>query len=60
MLTDNGMSYDEVVLGKNATTRTVRAMTGKETVPQVFIDGDYIGGSEELEIYIKGAEQAAA
>ena len=52
--------YDEVVLGKNATSRTVRAMTGKETVPQVFIDGDYVGGSEELAAYIEGGKQAAA
>jgi glutaredoxin-like protein len=56
----NGMAYEEIVLGKDATIRSVRAMTGKETVPQVFVDGDYIGGSEELEGYIKGSRKAAA
>jgi glutaredoxin-like protein len=60
MMDANGMAYEEVVLGKDATIRTVRAMTGKDTVPQVFVDGDYIGGSEELEGYIKGSKQAAA
>jgi glutaredoxin-like protein len=60
MLADNGMAYEEIVLGHDATLRSVRAITGKETVPQVFIDGDYIGGSEELEAHIKGDQQAAA
>ena len=52
MLTAHGMSYDEIKLGKDAATRTVRAVTGKETVPQIFIEGDYIGGSEELEAWL--------
>jgi glutaredoxin-like protein len=60
MLAGNGMTYEEIVLGQDATIRSVRAMTGRETVPQVFIDGDYIGGSEELEGYIKGSTKAAA
>jgi glutaredoxin len=29
-------------------------------VPQVFIDGEYIGGSEELEAYFAEREQNAA
>jgi glutaredoxin-like protein len=60
MLADKGMAYEEIVLGHDATLRSVRAITGKETVPQVFIDGDYIGGSEELDAYIEGSKQAAA
>ncbi|WED21636.1 glutathione peroxidase [Vibrio sp. JC009] len=51
-LIDNGLAYEEVVLGKDATTVTLRAITGKTTVPQVFIGGEYIGGSEELEAYL--------
>lgn len=60
MLTENGMSYEEIVLGHDATLRSVRAITGKETVPQVFIDGSYIGGSEELEDHLQIESQAAA
>jgi glutaredoxin-like protein len=60
MLADNGMEYEEIVLGHDATIRSVRAITGRETVPQVFIDGDYVGGSEELEGYIEGGRKAAA
>jgi len=57
-LTDNGMSYEEVVLGHDATLRTVRAMTGLETVPQVFINGAHIGGSEALAAHLAKAQAA--
>lgn len=60
MLTDRGMSFEEIVLGHDATLRSVRAITGKESVPQVFIEGEYIGGSEELATYLAGSEQDAA
>ena len=46
------LSYEEIVLGKDATVTSVRAITGKMTAPQVFIGGKYIGGSEDLEAYL--------
>ena len=56
MLVNDGvvekMSYEEIVLGKDATVTSVRAITGKMTAPQVFIGGKYIGGSEDLEAYL--------
>ena len=51
-LQDKGLVYEEIVLGKDATTTAVRAITGKATAPQVFIGGQYIGGSEDLEAYL--------
>ncbi|MFT5881282.1 MAG: glutaredoxin, partial [Moritella sp.] len=30
---------------------SLRAVTGQSTVPQVFIGGQHIGGSEELDAY---------
>jgi len=51
-LQDKGWSYEEIVLGKDATVTSVRAITGKMTAPQVFIGGKYIGGSEDLEAYL--------
>jgi len=39
-------------LGRDASITSVRAMTGQETAPQVFIGGNYIGGSEALEAYL--------
>lgn len=54
-LDDAGYEYEEVVLGRDASTTSVRAITGKETAPQVFIGGEYVGGSEELAAYLKRA-----
>ena len=51
-LIDKGVDYEEVVLGKDATSVSLRAITGRNTVPQVFIGGKHIGGSEELENYL--------
>lgn len=51
-LKDRGIDYEEIVLGKDATMRSLRAATGATTVPQVFIDGKLIGGSEALEQYL--------
>jgi glutathione-dependent peroxiredoxin len=52
MLAERGLEYEEIVLGRDATTRSLRAMTGSTTVPQVFIEGKLIGGSEELAAYL--------
>lgn len=49
LLTEKGLAFEEIVLGHDATTVSVRAITGKTSVPQVFIGGQYIGGSDDLE-----------
>lgn len=51
-LDDKGLAYEEIVLGKDASVVSVRAITGKVTAPQVFIGGKYIGGSEDLTAYL--------
>ncbi len=52
MLQEHGLDYEEITVGKDVTTRSVRAVTGAMTVPQVFIDGKLIGGSEDLAAYL--------
>ncbi|QRN41762.1 MAG: redoxin family protein [Neisseriaceae bacterium] len=51
ILNQHDCSYEEIVLGKDATTVSIQAITGKKSAPQVFIGGEYIGGSVELEKY---------
>src|ERR687885_2373480 len=57
-LKERGIDYEEIVLGKDVTTRSLRAVSGATTVPQVFIDGKLIGSSEALDEYL-GTQQVA-
>jgi glutathione-dependent peroxiredoxin len=52
LLTDHGLAFDEVL----ATPRNLRAATGKSTTPQIFIDGKYVGGADELEKHFAQAK----
>ncbi|MGV6852496.1 MAG: glutaredoxin domain-containing protein [bacterium] len=52
LLTKNNISYDEVSIGKQNTMRSVRALTGQNTVPQIFIEGVLIGDSAALEDHL--------
>lgn len=53
LLIDANLQYEEVVLGKDATSVSLRAITGRTTVPQIFIGGKHIGGSEDLEAFLQ-------
>ncbi len=53
LLSNNGLDYEEVKLGKTITTQSLQAMTNAVTVPQIFINGNLIGGFEALEKYFK-------
>ena len=58
ILEDEGIAYEEVQLNQVQTIRSVRAVTATDTVPQVFINGEYIGGSEAVEEYFSQAKAA--
>ncbi len=51
LLIDNKLQFEEIVLGQDATTVSLRAVSGRDTVPQVFIGGKHIGGSDDLDAY---------
>lgn len=51
LLTEKGLKFDTIEIGQEATLSTLRAVADADTVPQVFIDGKLIGGSEALESY---------
>jgi len=52
MLKENGLSYEEVMLGSAIKLKGLRAVTGETSVPQIFINGTHIGGSEQLANYL--------
>ena len=60
MLRDAGIQFDELVLNRDYGEVTLRAVAGVSMVPQVFINGEHIGGSDELESYLADADTAAA
>jgi glutaredoxin-like protein len=49
MLTNAGMAFEELVLNRDYTELTLRAVAGATSVPQVFVDGEKVGGSDDLE-----------
>ncbi len=51
MLVDRGLSYEEITVGKDVSSKALKAATDALSVPQVFIDGTLIGGSDDLEAY---------
>jgi glutathione-dependent peroxiredoxin len=53
LLKEKGIDYEEIVLGKDVTTYSLKAVTGATTVPQVFVDGKLVGGSDDLAAYFQ-------
>jgi glutaredoxin-like protein len=60
MLHDAGIEFDELVLNRDFRESTIRAVSGSTTVPQIFIDGSLIGGSDDLEQYLTAQGDIAA
>ena len=60
ILKGNGVVYEEVSLGKDVTFSTVRAVSGRGTVPQVFIGGKLIGGADDVEAHFNKLQKKAA
>lgn len=59
-LQNAGMEFEEIVLGRDASLRGLRAATGAMTVPQVFVGGSRIGGSEDLKAWLQRDRAIAA
>ncbi|HZQ62134.1 MAG TPA: glutathione peroxidase [Casimicrobiaceae bacterium] len=55
LLTELGYEYAEVPLHHTVRTKVVGAIAGEKTVPQVFVNGQHIGGLEALERWARKA-----
>lgn len=53
LLEENNIAYEQVELGDGVTTKTLYAVSGEGTAPQVFVDGMRVGGSDDLERYFQ-------
>lgn len=46
------IAFEELVLNQDFTDRTLRAVTGRTTYPQIFINGAQVGGADDLAIWL--------
>lgn len=52
LLKNRGLAFEEIELNEHITTRSIEAITGRATTPQVFIGGRHIGGADELAAFL--------
>ena len=57
-LDNAGIAYETLVLGRDFSDRTLRAVANRTSFPQVFVDGSHIGGADELEQWPRGRSAA--
>jgi glutaredoxin len=55
MLEDAGLDFEDRLLTSRDEVDSFQEEQGVETTPQIFVDGERIGGSEELEAYLETA-----
>ncbi|RQD69627.1 MAG: glutaredoxin 3 [Tindallia sp. MSAO_Bac2] len=49
LLTQKNIAFDEIVIDHDQKAmENLTAVSGSDSVPQIFVDGDYIGGCDEL------------
>jgi glutathione-dependent peroxiredoxin len=58
LLSEHGIEFEEITLGKQITMNSVQAVTGAQKVPQVFMNGRLIGGADQLESYLLQKEKS--
>jgi glutaredoxin-like protein len=57
-LKERGIDFVELELLKHYPHRALRALSGGDSFPQVFIDGAHIGGADELESWLRERDAA--
>ena len=57
-LRNAGIEFEELVLNRDYTDRSLRAVTGRSSVPQVFVNGELIGDSEAVDAWLDAREAA--
>ena len=60
LLRDAGIGFEALELNNEFSDRTLRAVSGGTTVPQVFVNGECIGGADELESWLSSGQHQAA
>jgi glutaredoxin 3 len=58
LLETKNISYEEKMIGSGYKKEDLlEAVPGARSVPQIFLDGEYIGGFDQLAIRLRGIER---
>ena len=60
LLRDAGIEFEALELNHAYTDRSLRALADATTLPQVFVNGDRIGGADEVEAWLDSRDAKAA
>jgi len=61
VLSAAGMRFEVIELGQQGISySTLQAISGRGTVPQIFIDGEHIGGADDLDLWMSARKGSAA
>jgi glutaredoxin-like protein len=60
MLRDAGIEFDELLLGRDFSDQSLRAFSVEHTYPQVFVDGQRIGDSDALQLWLEKRQASGA
>lgn len=53
-LKEHGFKFEEITVGhQGISLATLHAVSGRGTTPQIFIEGEHVGGADELEVWLK-------
>lgn len=52
LLRDAGIEFEELRLNRDYTDRTLRAVANATSFPQIFVNGEHIGGADDLEAWL--------
>lgn len=52
LLREADIEFEELMLNEDYSDQTLRAVSGAASFPQVFINGNYIGGADDLEQWL--------
>jgi len=58
ILAEADIAYEELVLNRDYTDRTLRAVCAATTFPQIFVNGEHVGGADDLSAWLAGRKAA--
>lgn len=54
-LDERGLKFEEITIGSHGVSlATLHAISGRGTTPQIYVEGEHIGGADELESWLAG------